>query len=63
MLSGKLIYTFTVVITYDVYTPYIGSAREIAVRRARAEGWTRFSVLNVQKVGLDAYEVTLVISK
>lgn len=51
------------VITYDVYTPYIGHAREIAVRRARSEGWTRFSVLNMQNIGPDTYEVTLVISK
>jgi hypothetical protein len=38
-------------------------ARSIALRRANAEGWGRASVTAVKKVGLQDYEVTLVVSK
>lgn len=38
-------------------------ARTIALRRANAEGWARVSVTAVKKVGLQDYEVTLIVSK
>ena len=51
------------VVTYDIYTPYIGDAREMAIRRAHAEGWQRVSVMNVVHIGVNSYEVTLVITR
>lgn len=38
-------------------------ARSIALRRANAEGWSRVSVTAVKKVGLQDYDVTLIVSQ
>jgi hypothetical protein len=37
-------------------------ARNVALKRAAAEGWKRASVTNVKKIGLQDYEVTVVVS-
>lgn len=51
------------VITYTVSTQFIGDARAVAMRRATAEGWGRASVMNVVRLDLNTYEVTLVVSR
>ncbi len=51
------------VITYTVSTQFIGDARAVAMRRATAEGWGRATVMNVVRLDLNTYEVTLVVSK
>lgn len=37
-------------------------ARSQAMRRAAAEGWKRVSVTAVKKVGLQDYEVTVIVT-
>lgn len=51
------------VVTYEVNTQYIGTARDIAIRRAISEGWTKATVMNIQKFGDATYEVTLTVFK
>jgi hypothetical protein len=49
------------VITYEIYTQHIGNAREIALRRAASEGWSRATVLAVHPVDFNTYEVTVTV--
>lgn len=51
------------VVTYDVSTPYIGDAREMAVRRARAEGWRSALVISTYPSGPGTFVVTMTVVK
>lgn len=54
---------FPMIITYDIYTQYIGNARDIALLRAKAEGWKGATVLSLSKIDDDMYAVTLSVHK
>lgn len=41
----------------------MGTARDIAMRRALAEGWSRATIIGVQKYGDSTYEITLTVFK
>lgn len=51
------------VLNYTIHTPMMHDARTQAVNRARAEGWSRITVTAVDKVGLNDYNVRLVVTK
>lgn len=51
------------VLAYTVATQFIGNARDIAIRRARAEGWTKATVINIVQIMPETYEVTLTVFK
>ena len=51
------------VITYEVSTQYVGNARDIAMRRAKAEGWGSATVTGITQVSPEVYEVTVTVFK
>jgi hypothetical protein len=51
------------IITYDINTPYIGDARTIALRRAKAEGWRSATVISTYPTGPGSFSVTLTVVK
>lgn len=51
------------VVTYEVSTQYVGNARDIAIRRAKAEGWGTATVMSLVQVSPEVYEVTLTVFK
>lgn len=51
------------VVTYQVSTQYVGNARDIALRRAKSEGWRTATVMSLVQVSPEVYEVTLTVFK
>ena len=51
------------IVTYTISTPMMHDATQIAIRRAKAEGWRSASVIAVNLVGQGTYEVRLVVTK
>ncbi len=51
------------VLKYVVVSPMMHDARNQAVRRAEAEGWTKVSVTGVQRIAYDTYEFTLIVGR
>lgn len=51
------------IITYDVSTPNMAHARDIALRRAKAEGWGNATIVSLMQVDQGLYSVTLTVRK
>lgn len=51
------------VLNYTIHTPMMSDARTQAVNRAHAEGWSRVTIMAVDKVGPNDYRVSLVVTK
>lgn len=60
LFDDKLV---SVIIRYTISTPMLSDARDQAIRRAHAEGYSRVSVTSVKRVAYGAFEVTLVVTK
>jgi len=51
------------VVTYEIATQNMDHARTVAMRRALAEGWSRATIMSLQKTGYNTYEVTMTVFK
>jgi hypothetical protein len=51
------------ILKYVVTSPMMHDARNQAIRRAEAEGWSKISITNVQRIAYDTYEFTLIVGR